>query len=73
MIPLINSDGELTGRSFRLKDPSLKGIDDMAVQLTLMWDSYRPYNEEPATKTETFNINMFVKNAFENASKIFER
>jgi hypothetical protein len=66
-VPLIERDGALTGRMFRLKDPALRTIDDMAVQLTLMWDSYRPYHDETSQKTMKFDVDLFLKNAFNRA------
>jgi hypothetical protein len=66
-IPLIDETGTLTGRSFNIKDPSLRRIDDGAVQLTLTWDSPRPYFEEESQKVMATNINMWAKSAFESA------
>jgi len=67
LIPLINEDGEFTGKGFRINDPELKKIDDGAVQLTLNWDSRRPYHKNPATKTKKFKIDTYIKDAYENA------
>ena len=69
VVPLIDDTGALTGRSFRMRDPALRTIDDGAVQLTLMWDSPRPYFEEPAQKTMIYHINMYAKSAFGRAVK----
>ena len=66
-IPLIDENGESTGRIVRMDDPVLRPTGDMAAQLTLMWTSHRPYYEKAFTKMETFEINLFLKNSFDNA------
>jgi len=68
-VPLIDEDGELTDRRFRMKDPLLKPIDDMAVQLTLMWVSPRLYDADDVQKADEINFNIGLKNAFDNAVK----
>lgn len=57
LIPLINETGELTGRGFRTHDPELKKIDDGAVQLTLTWDSPRPYQRANTQKVMKYCLN----------------
>lgn len=69
VVPLIDDAGALTGRGFRMGDPSLRVIDDGAVQLALNWNSPRAYFEAPAQKIRTFNLNIFIKSAFECAIK----
>ena len=67
VVPLIGEDGEPTGRTFRLHDPSIRAVDDGAAQLTLRWDSRRPYYREAHEKAAEFEVNLFAKNAFESA------
>jgi len=65
-IPLIDEDGKLTGRSFLVKDPLLKSISD-AAQLTLMWDSARPYYNKEYPVVQMFNASLYTKSAFDKA------
>lgn len=69
VVPLIAPDGSYTGRGFRLKDPKLKRLDSTAgvAQLTLSWDSPRPYNDTPATKMQSFDLNMYSRDAYDEA------
>ena len=67
IIPRIDETGKLTGRSFRMRDPALKPIDSGAVQLTLMWDSARPYFEQKSQKMMKFKAFMYIKSAFDGA------
>ena len=67
LIPLIDETGALTEDGFRTLDPSLKAIDN-AVQLTLSWNSGRPYyiGETPEPAVE-LNFNIRLRTAFDNA------
>ena len=67
VVPLLNNDGTPTGRGFRMNDPSMRPVDDGAVQLTLTWDSPRPYFKEPFEKMLTYRANLWVKSAYESA------
>ena len=67
VVPLIDAAGALTGRGFRMKDPSFRIADDGVVQMTLTWDSSRPYFEEEAQKITDLKINMRAKGAFDSA------
>ena len=61
LIPIVAENGELIDKHwFRLRDPQLRAIDN-AAQLTLMWNSYRPYDNENAEKAAIFNFNIFLK------------
>ena len=62
VIPLIDENGLPAGRGFRAKDPSLKPLDH-AAQLTLMWDSPRPYEVGQHQKMMTFDANFYSKAA----------
>lgn len=66
VVPLIDEQGELTGRGFRMLDPELRPLEN-AAQLTLMWRSPRPYNEDPAQKMMVYDLNMTAKSAYESA------
>ena len=52
VIPLIDDKGKLTGRGFRISDPSLKSLDN-AAQLTIIWKSPRPYQKTSNTALDT--------------------
>ncbi len=70
VIPLIDTTGKLTGRGFRLKDPKLKPLDS-AAQLTLSWESPRPYYAPEHEKMMVYDLNVYTKGAFDGAvSKI---
>jgi len=48
----IDDKGKLTGRGFRISDPSLKNLDN-AAQLTIIWKSPRPYQKTSNTALDT--------------------
>lgn len=56
LIPLITEAGERAERGVRIDDPQLKVLDDGAAQLSLSWVSRRPYDEETATKMQTYEV-----------------
>jgi len=61
LVPLIAETGEtVPDRWFRLRDPSLRAIDNGA-QLTLMWRSSRSYDSDDAEKTAVFDFNIFLR------------
>lgn len=68
-VPLIAADGAETGKLFHIKDPSLKKIDGASgvSQLTLMWDSPRPYIDPQADKMAVYDLNMYTRSAYEDA------
>ncbi len=61
LIPLVDEDGELTGKGLRLYDPTCKVIDDCAAQLAISFTSRRPYNRETVEKTVTFHTTITPK------------
>lgn len=69
LIPLIDTKGQPTGRSFRLKDPELKRLDGTpgVAQITLTWDSRRPYDDPAVQKMMVYDIDMHSKAAYEAA------
>lgn len=54
-VPLYEIDGESAGRAFRTKDPQIKAVDRGVWQLTLRWDSPRPFPEEEIEKITHFH------------------
>lgn len=60
-VPLIDTDGNSTGKNIRLKDPTVSSADDGAIQLQLSWDSIRPYDGVDAMKMQTFYIESWSK------------
>ena len=69
VIPLIDGQGALTGRGFRIKDPSMRSIDEGAERLNLKWSSPRPYDDaaRQGTPVDRININ-WTQNAYESAA-----
>ncbi len=66
LVPLIATDGsEIEGSWVRLDDPKLKILDDGAAQITLNWRSRRPYNNAEAQRSQTFNVDVFMKSGKE--------
>lgn len=64
LIPLIEERGNaIPGEWVRIGDPSLKGVDSGAAQLTINWRSRRPYDDTiaPRTKASSFDLNVFMK------------
>lgn len=62
-VPLIDEEGQPTGKNLRLKDPSLKKLDEGVVELVVEWTSRRPYDRNTAEplKMRTVNINIKPK------------
>jgi hypothetical protein len=60
-VPLIDEEGQPTGEKLRLKDPSLKKIDDGIVELAIEWTSRRAYDGDEPLKVQTVNINIKPK------------
>lgn len=67
LIPLIDDQGERTGRGFRMKDPELKKADDNAYQIELRWDSRRPYNASESQKMMTYGMQIYTDDAYRAA------
>lgn len=67
-IPLIDTAGKPSGRSFRLKDPELKRIDGTpgVAQLTLLWDSRRAYDDPETQKMMIYELDLSCKQAYES-------
>lgn len=58
-VPLIGEDGTPTGKKLRLKDPSLKGLDEGVEQVVIEWTSRRPYDEPQPSKVQISHILFF--------------
>lgn len=56
LVPLIDKDGQDTGKRLRLNDPSLKNIDTGVEQLTIEWTSRRPYAPDEAELMRIFHV-----------------
>lgn len=69
LVPLIDTDGRPVGKGIRLKDPSMKKIEGASgvVQLSLAWDSPRPYDDTEYQKMMTYDLSMYSRDAFEAA------
>ena len=59
-VPLLNEDGEATGKKLRLKDPGLKRGDVGVAQLTIEWTSRRSYADDEPPKVNITHI-LFSK------------
>lgn len=68
IVPLFDDEGNPTGQTVRIDDPSVKAIDDSpgAAQLTITWDSCRDYYVPESTKVENIIINIHQKQEDEN-------
>jgi len=71
VVPLIDDAGELTGRVFRMNDPAFRLVANGVAQLTLTWDSRRPYHREPVQKMMKFYTDFTLK-SYETAIQIID-
>lgn len=60
-VPIIGTDGNPTGEKLRIKDPTIKKLDSGVYQLTIMWDSRRPYNDPEYLSSQGFTIEGWSK------------
>jgi len=60
-VPLYDVDGKPTGKKLRLKDPSLKTLEEGVEQVVIEWTSRRPYNEPEPPKVQMPHILFFQK------------
>ena len=67
VIPLIDEKGALTGRGFRMKDPSLRNVDDCVTRLILKWTSPRPYHSPPKQIISINHVNLMLRSAYDGA------
>lgn len=69
LIPLIDENGQLTGSGFRINDPSIRAVYDTTgvVQMTLIWNSPRPYDRTKCQKMMVYDLDMLGRDAFEHA------
>lgn len=59
LVPLIDETGAAAGGGVRLKDPGgVKRLDIGTAQLTLHWDSRRPYNRVDCQKVMHYNLDL---------------
>lgn len=59
LVPLIDKTGAAAGGGVRLKDPGgVKRLDTGTAQLTLHWDSRRPYNRVDCQKVMHYNLDL---------------
>jgi|GEM_PF-370177 len=70
-IPRIDDTGHENGEIFHIKDPSLKKVDSArgVAQLTLSWDSPRPYSNPyaQAEKVASISLSMYTQSAYREA------
>ena len=62
LIPLLAQDGSMIKDSWiRIDDPSLEVIENGTAQLTISWRSRRPYQQNKASKTQNFYLDIIPK------------
>lgn len=61
LIPIINTDGTLQGKKFRIKDPRISKLDIGVIQLQIDWDSVRSF-----TKIEGEKANEIIIEGWSN-------
>ena len=66
-IPLIDESGSRTGRFIRIRDPTLRAVDENAVQLQIDWTSRKPFAVEPVTMMQTYEIETQIKRSYDAA------
>ena len=55
-IPLIDENGKPTGKYIHIRDPTLRAVDESAVQLEIGWTARKPFLIEPVTMMQTYEI-----------------
>ncbi len=60
LIPLMDEDGNTIGKGIRLLDPTLRSLDGSpgVAQLSITWESSRPYDTAAARKAAAIHLNM---------------
>ncbi len=60
-VPLYDVDGKPTGKNLRLKDPSLKALEEGVEQVVIEWTSRRPYDEPEPPKMQIAKFHFIKK------------
>lgn len=55
-VPLIDETGKPTGKYIHIRDPTLRAVDESAVQLEIGWTARKPFLIEPVTMMQTYEI-----------------
>ncbi len=55
-IPLIDESGKPTGKYIRIRDPTLRAVDESAVQLQIDWTARKPFADAPEKMMQTYEI-----------------
>lgn len=58
LVPLIREDGKPTGELLRLDDPEIKEVDSGAYQISVSWDSRRPYKVIDYPRVQEYFTNI---------------
>lgn len=66
-IPLIDESGKPTGKCIRIRDPTLRAVDESAVQLQIDWTARKPFEVEPATMIKAVEIGERIKRSYDKA------
>lgn len=65
-VPIVDVDGNITEKRFRIGNPTLKKLDIGVVQLELSWKRYTAYEADAATKAQEIFINWESKKEVNN-------
>jgi len=71
-VPVVDNEGNPTKRIIRLRDPLLRPMDN-AAQITLMWDSPRPYRRVESQAIAAINATIELKSAYDSALAIINQ
>ena len=66
-IPLIDESGKPTGKYIRIRDPTLRAVDESAVQLQIDWTARKPFADAPETMMQTYEIETQIKRSYDAA------
>ena len=58
-IPLLHTDGEVSGTYMKLKDSTLVNGDEGVAQLKISWISRRPYEKSGTSKMGAYGMVLF--------------
>jgi hypothetical protein len=66
-IPLIDESGKPTGKYIRIRDPTLRAVDESAVQLQIDWTARKPFADAPEKMMQTYEIETQIKRSYDAA------
>ena len=69
-IPLIDDAGSPTGKYIHVRDPTLRAVDENAVQLQIDWTARKPFSVEPTTIAQGFEIKGLHREESDTAQRV---